>query len=111
MKRSAISCDLCVEGFPDERAPLDFRFALFDLGHDPVNVLQLVASLPEDFWIFHNFFLRFSLDFFGDVLDVVAPVLLVQADELVEVALAPVRETLEESKPIYKLTFYYGENM
>jgi hypothetical protein len=35
----------------------------------------------------------------------------VQADELVEVALAPVRETLEESKPIYKLTFYYGENM
>ena len=52
MERSAISCDLCIEGFLDERAPLDFCFALFDLSHDPVHVLQLVAALPEDFGIF-----------------------------------------------------------
>jgi hypothetical protein len=41
-----------------------------------------VAALPEHLRVLEDLFLVFPFDFFGDVLDVVAAVLLVQTDEL-----------------------------
>jgi hypothetical protein len=41
-----------------------------------------VAALPEHLRVLEDLFLGFPFDFFGDVLDVVAAVLLVQTDEL-----------------------------
>jgi hypothetical protein len=56
--------------------------------------LQLVAPLPEHLGVVEDLVRGLALDLLRDVVDVVAAVLLVQADELVEVALAPVREPL-----------------
>ncbi len=95
MERSTISSHFSVECFLDEGTSLDLCFALLDLGHDSVDVLQLLASLPKDFGIFENFFGRFALNLLRDVVDVVAAVFLMQADELVEVPLAPVGEALK----------------
>ena len=105
MERSTISGNFGVECFLDEGASLDLSLALLDLGHDSVDVLQLVASFPKYFGIFENFFGRFTLDLLGDVVDVVAAVLLVQANELIKVPLAPVGETLQTTKSIMTCSF------
>lgn len=38
---------LGVQGFLDANPPLDAGFPPLDLGHDLLNILQLVAALPE----------------------------------------------------------------
>ena len=95
MERGAISGDLGIESFLDESSPLDLGLALLDLRHDAVDVLQLVAAFPEHLGVLHDLILTLALDLLRDVLDVVAAVLLVQTDELVEVALAPDGESLK----------------
>ena len=62
MEWSTISSHFGIKCFLDKGAPLDLCLALLDLGHDPVDVLQLVASLPKDFGIFENLFGRFAFD-------------------------------------------------
>lgn len=53
--------------------------------------------------IFHDFLWSFSLNFSGDVLDIVPPPLLVCFDELVKVALVPDGKTLKWRSDTYKL--------
>ena len=85
---------LGVERLLDGCPSLDFGFAALNLRHDAINVLQLVTPLPEDGAVLHHFLRSLAFHLFGDVLDVVAPVLLVGLDELVKVALRPRREAL-----------------
>ena len=94
MEGGTISGNLGIESLLDEGSPLDLGLSLLDLGHDAVDVLQFVAALPENLGVLHDLVLSLALDLLGNVFDVVAAVLLVQADELVEVALGPVGETL-----------------
>ena len=57
--------------------------------------LQFVVPLPENFWVFDDLVRRFALNLLGDVVDFVTTILLVQSNELVEVTLGPIRETLK----------------
>lgn len=51
-----------------------------------------MAPIPEHRTVLHHLVGRFAVHVLGDVLDVVAAVLLVGLDELIEVALRPVGE-------------------
>ena len=89
--------DLGIERLLDAEAALYLGLAALDLRHDALDVGQLVAALPEHLRVFHHLFGRLALHLFGDALQVVAPVLLVRLDELVEVALRPRVEPLRAS--------------
>ena len=85
---------LGVERFLDAEAPLDLGLAALDLRHDALDVGELVAALPEHLRVLHHLLGRLALHFVSDALKVVAAVLLVRFDELVEVALRPRVEAL-----------------
>merc|ERR1719295_480269 len=53
-----------------------------------------MVPLPEYLAVFDDLVWGLSLDLFGNVVDLIPAVLLVQTDELIEVALRPVGETL-----------------
>ena len=98
MEWSPVSGNFSIQSFSDEGASLDLCFSFLDLCHDAINILQLLATFPENFGIFQNFILSFALNLLWDVVDVVPAVLLVQADELVEVALAPAGKSLAKKR-------------
>ena len=79
----------------NERPSLYLGLSLLDLSHNPVDVLQLLAPIPEDLAVLLHLFGSLALHFLRDGVDLVSAVFLVQTDELVEVALCPVGEALE----------------
>lgn len=107
MEWSTISGNLGVKSLLDESSPLDLGLALLDLGHDAVHILQLVATFPEDLGVLQNLVRGLAFDLLRDVVDVVTAVLLVEADELVEVALAPVREALQNNRFNFQFIFNF----
>ena len=86
--------DLGVERLLDAEAALYLGLAALDLRHDALDVGQLVAALPEHLRVLHHLLGRLALHLVSDALKVVAAVLLVRFDELVEVALRPRVEAL-----------------
>lgn len=88
------------------RPTLDLRLTPLDLCHYAVNVLEFVASLPENCGIFHYLFWSLALHLFGNVFDVIPAVFLVGLDELVEVALGPVRESLSQQVLLLELFIF-----
>lgn len=91
-----VACHLGIERFLDAGAPLNLGLAFLDEIQDAVDVLELVAALPEHLGVLEDFFGRLALDLARDRVQVLPPVLLVGLDELVEVALGPPGEALVE---------------
>jgi len=83
---------LGVQRLLDTDAALNFGLALLDLRQDAVDVLQLIAPLPEHLAIVAHLLLSLSFDLLRNAVDVFASILLVRLDELLEVALAPAVE-------------------
>ena len=60
-----------------------------------------MVPFPENLAVLDHLVWGLSLDFLGNVVDLIPAVLLVKSDELVEVALGPVGETLQRK---YRMT-------
>lgn len=103
MERRPIARHLRVKRALDAHPALDLGLAALNLRHDALDVGQFVASLPKHGGVLDDLLGRLALDLFGDVVDVVAAVLLVRLDELVEVALRPIREALREQTLLLEL--------
>ena len=85
---------LCVQGLLDANPALDACLSSLNLGHDPLYVLQLVASLPEHTAVVMDLVGGLALHLTGDRLNVVSAKLLISFDKLLEISLAPVGEAL-----------------
>ena len=84
-----------IKSLPDQSPPLDFGLSLFNLVHDSVNILKFLAPVPEDGAVFLDLLGGLAVNLLGDGIDLVAPILFMQADKLVKVTFRPGSETLK----------------
>ena len=94
MKCPVLPGNFGAKGFLDQPSPLNLGLSLLYLGHDTINVLQLLAAVPENLGVLYDLFGRLSVDLLRDGVDVLSAVLLVQPNEQVEVSLRPIGEAL-----------------
>ena len=93
-----MSSHLTVQRTFDRGTPLDFRLATLYLAHYTIDVLQLVAALPEHRTVLHHLVRRFAFHLTRNVLDIIAAILFVCLDELIKVSLRPVGEALRQQR-------------
>ena len=116
MKRCPVSCNFSIQGFFNQCPSLDLSLSFLNLGHDPVNILQFLGPFPENCGIFLDFFRGFSLNFFGDLINVISAIFLMKSNECIEISFWPVGETWSQIKKyililenILKLFFIFTE--
>lgn len=91
----------------EERCPYLGIQCLFDTGsslnlglssvylcHDAVNVLQFMTPLPEHRTVLHDLVRSLPFHILSNVVNVISSILLIGLDELIEITLRPVCETL-----------------